>query len=198
MGKPPHSYRDAGMDIERGNALVERIKPLAQGTQVSVRAGVMGGVGGFGALFRLAGLGYPDPILVSSTDGVGTKQKLALALDGHDTIGIDLVAMCVNDVVVQGAEPLFVPRLLRDRTARRGGRGACHRRHRGGLQTGRGGAGARGDGGCRTSMPRGTTTSPASASGWWRSAPSSTGARCGRATRSSGSRPAARTPTVLP
>jgi phosphoribosylformylglycinamidine cyclo-ligase len=90
--------------IERGNALVERIKPLAHGT---VRAGVMGGVGGFGALFRLAGLGYRDPILVSSTDGVGTKQKLAVALDGHDTIGIDLVAMCVNDVVVQGAEPLF-------------------------------------------------------------------------------------------
>ena len=104
MGRPPQSYKDAGVDIERGNALVERIKPLAQGT---VRAGVMGGVGGFGALFRLAGLGYRDPILVSSTDGVGTKQKLAVALDGHDTIGIDLVAMCVNDVVVQGAEPLF-------------------------------------------------------------------------------------------
>ena len=104
MGRPPHSYQDAGLDIDRGNALVERIKPLAQGT---VRAGVMGGVSGFGALFRLAGLGYRDPILVSSTDGVGTKQKLAVALDGHDTIGIDLVAMCVNDVVVQGAEPLF-------------------------------------------------------------------------------------------
>jgi hypothetical protein len=104
MGRPPQSYRDAGVDIERGNALVERIKPLAQGT---VRAGVMGGVGGCGALVRLAGLGYRDPILVSSTDGVGTKQKLAIALDGHDTIGIDLVAMCANEVVVQGAEPLF-------------------------------------------------------------------------------------------
>ncbi|MGQ0594952.1 MAG: phosphoribosylformylglycinamidine cyclo-ligase [Gammaproteobacteria bacterium] len=104
MGKPPRSYQDAGVDIERGNALVERIKPLAQGT---VRAGVMGGVGGFGALFSLAGLGYRDPLLVSSTDGVGTKLKLAVTLDVHDTIGIDLVAMCANDVVVQGAEPLF-------------------------------------------------------------------------------------------
>jgi phosphoribosylformylglycinamidine cyclo-ligase len=101
---PPSSYRDAGVDIDRGNALVERIKPLAQSTS---RPGVLGGVGGFGALFGLAGLGYRDPILVSSTDGVGTKLKLAIALDRHDTIGIDLVAMCVNDVLVQGAEPLF-------------------------------------------------------------------------------------------
>ncbi len=112
------------MDIERGNALVERIRPLAQGT---ARAGVMGGVGGFGALFSLAGLGYRDPVLVSSTDGVGTKQKLAVALDRHDTIGIDLVAMCVNDV---GRRAPLLLRLLRDRKARRG-RGARHRRDRG-------------------------------------------------------------------
>jgi hypothetical protein len=100
MGRPPHRYQDAGVDIERGNALVERIKPLAQGT---VRAGVIGGVGGFGALFRLAGPGYRDPILVSSTDGVGTKLKLAVALDGHDTISIDSWP-CAYDVVVQCAE----------------------------------------------------------------------------------------------
>jgi phosphoribosylformylglycinamidine cyclo-ligase len=98
------SYREAGVDIDRGNALVERIKPLAQSTS---RPGVLSGVGGFGALFGLAGLGYRDPVLVSSTDGVGTKLKLAIELDRHHTIGIDLVAMCANDVVVQGAEPLF-------------------------------------------------------------------------------------------
>ncbi|MGD9603001.1 MAG: phosphoribosylformylglycinamidine cyclo-ligase [Gammaproteobacteria bacterium] len=100
----PVSYRDAGVDIDAGAALVERIKPAAQAT---TRAGVMGGLGGFGGLFNLAAAGYRDPILVSSTDGVGTKLKLAIEMHRHDTIGIDLVAMCVNDVVVQGAEPLF-------------------------------------------------------------------------------------------
>ncbi len=101
--RPSLTYRDAGVDIEAGDALVEAIKPLARATH---RAGVLAGVGGFGALFALPA-GYREPVLVSSTDGVGTKLKLAIALGRHDTIGIDLVAMCVNDVVVQGAEPLF-------------------------------------------------------------------------------------------
>ena len=104
MDKPSLSYKDAGVDIGRGNQLVERIKPLARATR---RAGVMGGIGGFGALFRLDLSRYRQPVLVSSTDGVGTKLRLAIDLNRHDTIGIDLVAMCVNDVVVQGAEPLF-------------------------------------------------------------------------------------------
>ncbi len=99
----PLSYRDAGVDIDAGNALIERIKPLVQR---SFRPEVMGGLGGFGALFDLSGK-YREPVLVSGTDGVGTKLKLAQQLNRHDTIGIDLVAMCVNDVLVQGAEPLF-------------------------------------------------------------------------------------------
>jgi len=98
------SYRDAGVDIDAGNALVERIKPLAAAT---FRPGVVTGLGGFGALFELPADRYRRPVLVSGTDGVGTKLKLALALDRHDTLGIDLVAMCANDVLVTGAEPLF-------------------------------------------------------------------------------------------
>ncbi|MDA8389356.1 MAG: phosphoribosylformylglycinamidine cyclo-ligase [Gammaproteobacteria bacterium] len=99
----PLTYRDAGVDIEAGDALVEAIKPFARRTS---RPEVLAGLGGFGALFAL-GSRYRDPVLVSGTDGVGTKLLLAVALDRHDDIGIDLVAMCANDIVVQGAEPLF-------------------------------------------------------------------------------------------
>ncbi len=103
-GAPTLSYRDAGVDIDAGNNLVERIKPIVRKT---FRPGVMTGLGGFGALFELPLDRYREPVLVSATDGVGTKLKLALDLNRHDTIGIDLVAMCVNDIVVTGAEPLF-------------------------------------------------------------------------------------------
>ncbi|MDR1661643.1 MAG: phosphoribosylformylglycinamidine cyclo-ligase [Azoarcus sp.] len=99
----PLSYRDAGVDIEAGDALVERIKPLAKRT---MRPEVLGGIGGFGALFALPGK-YREPVLVSGADGVGTKLKLAFALGKHDAVGQDLVAMSVNDILVQGAEPLF-------------------------------------------------------------------------------------------
>ncbi len=100
---PSLSYRAAGVDIDAGNRLVDRIKPLAART---LRPGVLAGIGGFGALFELPLERWRHPVLVSSTDGVGTKLRLALALGRHDTIGIDLVAMCVNDIVVSGAEPL--------------------------------------------------------------------------------------------
>ncbi len=98
------TYRDAGVDIAAGEALVERIKPLAAATS---RAGVMGGLGGFGALFDLRAAGFADPVLVAATDGVGTKLRLAIEAGLHATVGIDLVAMCVNDLIVQGAEPLM-------------------------------------------------------------------------------------------
>ena len=101
---PPLTYRDAGVDIEAGESLVERIKPLVQKTQ---RPECLGNIGGFGGLFELPIDRYRRPVLVSGTDGVGTKLKLAVILDRHDTIGIDLVAMCVNDVLVLGAEPLY-------------------------------------------------------------------------------------------
>lgn len=97
------SYKDAGVDIDAGNALVDRIKGVAKRTR---RPEVMAGLGGFGALFELP-KGYEEPVLISGTDGVGTKLRLAMDLNQHDTIGIDLVAMCVNDLIVAGAEPLF-------------------------------------------------------------------------------------------
>lgn len=98
------SYRDAGVDIDAGNALVERIKPAAAAT---ARAGVMDGLGGFGALFDLKAAGFSDPVLVAATDGVGTKLRIAIETSLLDGVGVDLVAMCVNDLVCQGAEPLF-------------------------------------------------------------------------------------------
>jgi phosphoribosylformylglycinamidine cyclo-ligase len=101
---PSMTYRGAGVDIDAGEALVERIKPLARAT---ARAGVIGGIGGFAALFDPRAAGFADPVLVASTDGVGTKLKLAIETGEHGSVGVDLVAMCVNDIVVQGAEPLF-------------------------------------------------------------------------------------------
>jgi len=101
---PSLSYRDAGVDIDVGNQLIERIKPIARATR---RPGVLDSIGGFGALFEIPTDRYDKPVLVSGTDGVGTKLRLAMEIGRHDTIGIDLVAMCVNDLIVAGAEPLY-------------------------------------------------------------------------------------------
>jgi len=101
---PPVTYKDAGVDIDAGDALIECIAPAAKST---ARRGADASLGGFGGLFDLKAAGFADPVLVASTDGVGTKLKIAIATGNFATIGQDLVAMCVNDIVVQGAEPLF-------------------------------------------------------------------------------------------
>nr|CAD6419220.1 phosphoribosylformylglycinamidine cyclo-ligase [Rhizobium sp. Q54] len=103
-GKNGLTYSDAGVDIDAGNLMVEKIKPVVRSTR---RPGADGEIGGFGGLFDLRAAGFTDPVLVAANDGVGTKLKIAIEADRHDTVGIDLVAMCVNDLVVQGAEPLF-------------------------------------------------------------------------------------------
>ena len=101
----PLTYKDAGVDIDAGDALVERIKPLARRT---ARPGLLGGIGGFGGLFEIDTVRFPRPVLVAGTDGVGTKLRLAIDLQCFDTIGIDLVAMVIDDIVVCGARPLFM------------------------------------------------------------------------------------------
>ena len=98
------TYRNAGVDIDKAEAFIQKIRPLVKSTY---RTGVLAEIGGFGGLFHLDAQKYRDPVLVSATDGVGTKIKIAILMDRHDTIGIDLVAMCVNDIIVHGATPLF-------------------------------------------------------------------------------------------
>ena len=128
------TYAQAGVDIDAGDALVERIKPLAKPTR---RPGADASLGGFGALFDLKAAGYDDPLLVTTTDGVGTKLKLAIATGMHDTVGIDLVAMCVNDLLAQGAEPLFFLDYFATGKLDVEAADARGRRHRRGLPAGR-------------------------------------------------------------
>ena len=160
------TYRDAGVDIDAGDALVERIKPLVKRT---MRPEVLAGIGGFGALFEVPLDRYRKPVLVSGTDGVGTKLKLAIDTGRHDTIGIDLVAMCVNDVARAGRRAAVLPRLLRHRQARVDVAEAVI----GGIAEGCELAGCALIGGETAEMPgmypAASTTSPASASAWSRS-----------------------------
>ena len=126
------TYREAGVDMDAGDEFVDRIKPLVRST---FRPEVLTDLGGFGGLFRLQSKQYEDPVLVSGTDGVGTKLKIAFLTDRHDTVGIDLVAMCVNDIAVQRSGTAVLSRLLRHRqTDRRQGAPSGHR-HCGGLPT---------------------------------------------------------------
>ena len=172
------TYRDAGVDIDAGDALVEAIKPLAASTR---RAGADGSLGGFGGLFDLKAAGFKDPVLVSGTDGVGTKLMLAFATDRHETIGIDLVAMCVNDILAQGAEPLFFLDYFATGKLDTATAGESRIRNRRGLPRYKpgctlvGGETARK---CPACTPPATTTSPAS----W-SAPSSAKTSCRRPIR---------------
>ncbi len=187
------SYKDAGVDIDAGNALVDRIKGVAKRT---LRPEVMGGLGGFGALCQLPS-GYREPVLVSGTDGVGTKLRLAMDLGRHDSIGIDLVAMCVNDLVVAGAEPLFFldyyatgkldVDIAADVVAGIGE--GCERAGCAlvGVKRPR----------CPACTRAATTIWPASVSAWWRNPRSSTAARSAKATCCWASPPAARTPTAI-
>ena len=166
--RPPISYRDSGVDIDAGNALVEAIKPLAKATR---RPGADADLGGFGALFDLKRAGFKDPILVAANDGVGTKLKIAIETGQHDTIGIDLVAMCVNDLLAQGAEPLFFLDYFACGQARRGDGALGDRRHRRRLPAGRLRADRRRDRrDARHVRRRRTTISPALPSAPWSAA----------------------------
>lgn len=192
--KTPISYKDAGVDIDAGNALVDRIKGVAKRTR---RPEVMAGLGGFGALCELPA-GYRQPVLVSGTDGVGTKLRLAMDLNTHDKIGIDLVAMCVNDLIVAGAEPLFfldyyaTGKLDIDVAADvvTGIGEGCE-------QSGCSLVGVRLPK-CPACTRAVTTTWPVSASGWWKKRRSSTAAGSRWATCCWGSPPPVPTPTATP
>ena len=139
------TYAQAGVDIDAGNAMVDQIKPLVRATR---RPGADAEIGGFGGLFDLKAAGFKDPILVAANDGVGTKVKIAIDTGIHDTIGIDLVAMCVNDIIVQGAEPLFFLDYFATGKLDRRTIGVAHRQgHRRGLPPGRLRADRRRDGG---------------------------------------------------
>ena len=136
------TYAGAGVDIDAGNALVEKIKPVVRATR---RRGADAEIGGFGGVFDLKAAGFRDPLLVAANDGVGTKVKIAIEAGIHDTIGIDLVAMCVNDLVVQGAEPLFFLDYYATGKLDADAAALCRRRHRARLYRGRGGADRRRD-----------------------------------------------------
>ena len=147
-----YTYAKAGVDIAAGNALVKAIAPLAKAT---ARPGADASLGGFGGFFDLKAAGYRDPLLVAANDGVGTKLKLAIDSGRHDGVGIDLVAMCANDLIVQGAEPLFFLDYFACAKLETGDRRAGDRRHRRGLPAGRLRADRRRDGGDAGHVRRG-------------------------------------------